>query len=60
MSRPNALGLAGWHDINERLGARADEIAPGLGTLINYELAYLDRAWPRLAIALVRRLEAEA
>ena len=47
MSRPNALGLAGWHDINERLGERADEIAPGLGTLINYELAYLDRAWPQ-------------
>ena len=47
MSRPNALGLAGWHDISERLGARADEIASGLGTLINYELAYLDRAWPQ-------------
>ena len=47
MSRPNALGLAGWHDITERLGTRADEIAAGLGTLINYELAYLDRAWPR-------------
>ena len=47
MSRPNALGPAGWHDIAERLGPRADEIAPGLGVLINYELAYLDRAWPQ-------------
>lgn len=47
MTRQNALGLAGWHDIAERLGSRADEIAPGLGVLVNYELAHLDRAWPR-------------
>ena len=47
LTRPNALGLEGWHTIYERFAPRADEIAPGLGTLIGYELAYLDRAWPR-------------
>jgi homoserine kinase type II len=47
MVRPNALGLAGWHAVYERFAPRADEIAPGLGTLIAYELAFLDRAWPK-------------
>lgn len=47
MTRPNALGLEGWHDLADRLRPRADEIAPGLGVLIDYELAHLDRAWPR-------------
>lgn len=47
MARENALGLAGWHGLYERFAPRADEIAPGLGTLVAYELAYLDRAWPR-------------
>jgi homoserine kinase type II len=46
-SRPNALGLDGWHALFERFSPRADEVAPGLGTLIAYELAYLDRAWPK-------------
>lgn len=47
MVRENALGLAGWHDLYDKFSSRADEIAPGLGTLISYELAYLDRAWPK-------------
>jgi homoserine kinase type II len=45
--RSNALGLTGWHDLYDRLGDRSDEVSRGLGTLIAYELAYLDRAWPR-------------
>lgn len=47
MVRENALGLSGWHALYERFASRADEIAPGLSTLISYELAYLDRAWPK-------------
>jgi homoserine kinase type II len=47
MTRPNALGLEGWHGLFDRFSARADDIAPGLGVLIDYELAYLDRAWPK-------------
>lgn len=45
--RKNALGLEGWHTLFDRFSSRADEVAPGLGTLIAYELAYLDRAWPK-------------
>jgi homoserine kinase type II len=45
--RANALGLAGWHELYDRLADRSDEVSRGLGTLIAYELAYLDRAWPR-------------
>ncbi len=47
MKRANALSLEGWHDLYDRIAPRADEIARGLGDLIAYELAYLDRAWPR-------------
>jgi homoserine kinase type II len=47
LTRPNALGLEGWHALYDRFAPRADEIASGLGTLIAYELAFLDRAWPR-------------
>ena len=47
MTRPNSLGLDGWHTIYEQIAPRADEIAPGLGTLIAYELAFHDRAWPK-------------
>jgi homoserine kinase type II len=47
MVRENALGLTGWHELYDRFSSRADEIAPGLKTLIDYELAYLDRAWPK-------------
>lgn len=47
LKRPNALGLAGWHALFDKFASRADEIAPGLKVLIEYELAYLDRAWPK-------------
>jgi homoserine kinase type II len=46
-TRPNALSLEGWHALFERFETRADEVSKGLGVLINYELAYLDRAWPK-------------
>jgi homoserine kinase type II len=47
MTRQNALGLEGWHTLFDRFSARADDIAPGLRVLIDYELAHLDRAWPK-------------
>ncbi|WP_072394991.1 homoserine kinase [Hyphomicrobium sp. CS1GBMeth3] len=47
LKRPNALGLEGWHAVYDRFSERANEIAPGLRTLIDYELAFLDRAWPK-------------
>jgi homoserine kinase type II len=46
-TRRKALGLEGWHDVFERFAPRADEVSIGLGVLISYELAYLDRAWPK-------------
>lgn len=47
LTRPNALGLEGWHRLSESIAPRADEVSRGLGTLIAYELAFLDRAWPK-------------
>jgi homoserine kinase type II len=46
-TRPNSLSLEGWHALFDRFAPRADEVSKGLGVLINYELAYLDRAWPK-------------
>jgi len=45
-ARANALGLAGWHALYAKFDARADEIAPGIGSLISNELALLDERWP--------------
>jgi homoserine kinase type II len=47
LERSNALSLDGWHALYERFAPRADEVARGLGTLVSYELAFLDRAWPK-------------
>ena len=47
LTRPNALGLAGWQDLADGIGARADEIAPGLAGLIADELTALNDAWPQ-------------
>jgi homoserine kinase type II len=44
--RPNALGLAGWRPLYQRFQSRADEIAPGLGGIIEQELANLEASWP--------------
>jgi homoserine kinase type II len=45
--RTNALSLGGWRPLFERFAPRAEEIAPGLGTLIHNELAHLEANWPR-------------
>jgi homoserine kinase type II len=47
MTRPNGLGLADWRPLYERFAPRADEIGTGLGVMIEAELAFLERAWPR-------------
>jgi homoserine kinase type II len=47
LERPNALGLAGWHDLAARCGAaNLDAIAPGLAARVAGELAWLDQHWP--------------
>jgi homoserine kinase type II len=42
----NALSLSGWHALAARIGARFDQIAPGLGATVAEELAFLDAHWP--------------
>lgn len=45
-SRPNILGLAGWHALADRCGDDLDKIAPGLKTRVSGELTWLDAHWP--------------
>lgn len=44
--RANTLSFAGWHVLAGKIGARAEELHPGLTTMIAEELSYLDRHWP--------------
>ncbi|MBA4748381.1 MAG: homoserine kinase [Sphingopyxis sp.] len=47
LERPNALGLAGWHNLAAKCGtAGLDAIQPGLAQRIGDELAWLDQHWP--------------
>jgi homoserine kinase type II len=46
-SRQNALGETGWRPLFEKFRARADEIVPGLQSLIHDELLLLDASWPK-------------
>lgn len=46
LSRPNSLGLAGWHALAEKCGSDLDRIAEGLGNRVARELAFLDANWP--------------
>ncbi len=46
LTRPNALGPAGWRDLVEKTAAGADGIEDGLGTLITQAYGALTRAWP--------------
>jgi homoserine kinase type II len=47
LKRKNALGLEGWRPLFQRFQSRADEIAPGLGRLIEDELGRLEAGWPK-------------
>jgi homoserine kinase type II len=46
LSRPNALGEPGWRPLFEKFRDRADEITPGLQSLIDNELLLLHASWP--------------
>jgi len=46
LRRENSLGLAGWRPLYERFKARAEEIAPGLGAVLEQELDFLEASWP--------------
>jgi homoserine kinase type II len=43
----NPLSLPGWHGLVERIGARMDDIQPGLAADVAAELAFLDTHWPQ-------------
>ena len=47
MSRRNGLGLEDWRPLYERFAPRADDIRGGLGNMIETELQFLERHWPR-------------
>jgi homoserine kinase type II len=46
-TRANALSIAGWERLAAACAPRADEAAQGLGALIEAELAFLRRNWPK-------------
>src|SRR4051812_19126773 len=45
--RQNALAVAGWRMLFEAAAARADSVQRDLRSLIEQELAHLEKAWPR-------------
>jgi homoserine kinase type II len=45
--RGNDLGPGQWRGLYNEIAGRADEIAPGLSTLIARELESLERDWPK-------------
>lgn len=47
IKRPNNLSLAGWRTLVANTYDRADEVAPGLATMIQDELAFLEKNWPQ-------------
>jgi homoserine kinase type II len=49
--RPNALSVAGWHELAAATVTRADAVQAGLGALINESLAELEARWPRDLLA---------
>jgi len=44
--RPNSLSVAGWAALIEKIGAGADEIAPGLADIFDQEINFLKANWP--------------
>lgn len=46
LTRPNALGLAGWRDLYAKCRDRADEVRPGLAAELGAELEHLGPRWP--------------
>jgi homoserine kinase type II len=46
LTRPNALGLAGWRELADATAAKADSVQNGLGALIAESLEQLTAEWP--------------
>jgi homoserine kinase type II len=46
-NRANTLSLAGWQMLAEDIGERAEDIEPGLTSLIAQEITYLKEHWPQ-------------
>ncbi len=46
MTRANSLSLPGWQSLFADIGGGADQVIPGLASLIAKELHYLEGAWP--------------
>lgn len=46
LHRPNALSLPGWEKLLKDCHARADEVRPGLSTVLETEFAWLRAHWP--------------
>ncbi len=44
--RRNALSVDGWRPLYEQAASRADTVQPGIGKIIEDELAHLERHWP--------------
>jgi homoserine kinase type II len=46
LRRANALSLPGWRPLYEAAASRADEVVPGLGGILEDELAFQERHFP--------------
>lgn len=46
LTRPNALTVEGWRPLFAGSNAEADNVAGGLGELVNSELSFLEENWP--------------
>jgi homoserine kinase type II len=46
MTRLNTLSLSGWRELTTRIGADADQIAPGLTATISDSLGEIEKLWP--------------
>ena len=54
LTRPNMLGLVGWHELATRCGDDLNKIQPSLRQRVSKELEWLDQHWPaRLPTAVV-------
>ncbi|MGE0667291.1 MAG: homoserine kinase [Sphingomonadales bacterium] len=47
MTRGNGLGLAGWRQLANACRDQAEQVRPGLMSMIDDELAWLGKAWPK-------------
>lgn len=45
-TRANALSLAGWRSLYEKIAPRLDEVQPGLQRRVQEELEFLEAHWP--------------